>query len=119
MQHKKQKNKRKGFVPKFHKTLLSIVFCCPFASLRQGRRGLGLASPQRFFRSFLTPKKNIIFILLRCQGAVFLPPHQSKHFVIFSQLFVFALTHLRLCLLLLQVSFEFLQEGLQNVQNLV
>lgn len=54
----KTKRQRKGFVPKFHKTLLSIVFCWSLAPLRQGRRGLGLASPQRFFHSFLTPKKN-------------------------------------------------------------
>ena len=59
MQHTKNKNaKEKDFVPKIDKILLRFVFCCPLAPLRQGRRGLGLASPQRFFGSFLTQKEH-------------------------------------------------------------
>ncbi len=37
---------------------LRMTWSCPTPP--RAHRGLGLASPQRFFRSFLTPKKNTI-----------------------------------------------------------
>ena len=64
MQHKKQKDKRKRFCAKISQN--PFVYCFLLTHLPCFAKGAGvwgLRRPQRFFGSFLTPKKNIILCL--------------------------------------------------------